>query len=79
MTYVSKVKGDETYVVVDKKIIVFKRTVVVRTYSVHNCKILGVIVMGNLLVSYDDSNTIVVRVIRVFMCVRLNFSFHVDG
>lgn len=51
-------RGHETYVAVGKRIMVFKRTVIVRTYDFHSCKVIGLVTVGKILLSYDEENNI---------------------
>lgn len=46
----------ETFVAVDKNIIVYDRANIVRTYEAHDERIVGMISVGKTLVSYDEEN-----------------------
>jgi hypothetical protein len=54
--------GSETFVSVDKKIVVYNRTEAVREYNVHDEPIRGLLSIGNHLISFDSSNSIKVSV-----------------
>jgi U3 small nucleolar RNA-associated protein 21 len=50
--------GHETYVAVDKEIVVYDRANIVRKYVSHECKIGGLLSVGNVLVSFDRDNNV---------------------
>jgi U3 small nucleolar RNA-associated protein 21 len=52
--------GHETYVAVKNDIIVYNRTDIVRTYKKHKSNILGLLIVGNILLSYDIDNYLVI-------------------
>lgn len=52
--------GHETYVAVKNDIIVYNRNDIVRTYKKHKSNILGLLIVGNILLSYDIDNYLVI-------------------
>ena len=56
--------GHETYTSVGCDIIVYYRNDIVRTYKNHTCRILGLLIVGNILLSYDIDNNIVITDIK---------------
>lgn len=54
--------GTETFAAVGSTILVFDRTRIVRTYNVHQqgVKILGLVLVGRLMLSFDDTNVVII-------------------
>ena len=50
--------GTETFAAVGSAILVFDRTRIVRTYDLHAAPILGMLVVGKLLLSYDEAGVV---------------------
>lgn len=50
--------GHETFAAVGKDIIVFNRNSIVRTYSVHKSKIVGMSIVGKTLLTFDEDNAV---------------------
>lgn len=61
----------DTFAAVGKDVVVFHRNKIVRTYREHDAKVLGLLLVGPVLLSFDESNVVVVRAL---VCARyLNF------
>ena len=53
-----QILGQDTFVAVKNAIVVYNRSNIVRTYQFHQHNILGMIFVGNNLLSYDSNNSL---------------------
>jgi U3 small nucleolar RNA-associated protein 21 len=51
-----QVKGHETFVAIENKIVVYNRTRIVRTYEEHDADIINMCMVGDMLFSFDTDN-----------------------
>lgn len=73
--------GHETFVNVDKSIVVYDRANIVRKYEVHTSPIVGSVSVGTMLLSFDQENNIKVCYFRVstFIIVSVAYSLFLLG
>ena len=62
--------GHETFCVVERDIVVYNRTKVVRVYSEHGFPVLGLIHIGKILISFDEGNFITVMRFFIFFLLK---------
>lgn len=64
-----QVNGHDTFVAVDKEVIVYDRLNIVRRYNDHSHRIIGLLSIGHILISYDVGNQIKVS---LSLCSKLH-------
>ena len=55
-----EVKGHETFVAIENRVVVYNRTRIVRTYKEHDAEIVGMCMVGDMLFTFDAENNMIV-------------------